>query len=117
MKSQDLSLGDTFFKVRFGKNISYYKCVITGIEVSLANQKTLYHYKILGKSKDKTKRVGTDFSILAYRVSFFVDKLSMFKSYDSMIDRAHKLFKGRYLSKQFKEEIVKSRTQTPYLWI
>ena len=71
-----MDVGNEFYKVRYGDKISYYKLKIVE-RVAVTSSNYSYVYIIKGCNREKPKRCGGNFKILAYRGLFFYKKIDM----------------------------------------
>lgn len=109
--AKELEIGDEFYRIRFGKSISYYKCSIVNILLNNHGKK-IYFYIIKGKSKNKSIRLGPSLDILAHN-NLYDNKVQMFKDWEHYINSNL----PKKLSKQFEEEILKSKNKQPQHWV
>ena len=109
IKARDLEIGQELYKVRHGKNIGYYKIVITKRWKNKANRIS-YRYIIKGKGKKKNEKNLTDsFRILAYKYLFYDNKEDMLVDFLTM----NSFIREGY-SPMIREEIEKIRKKDEY---
>lgn len=106
----DYKVGDELYKIRHGKKIGYYKIKIVSSVTPWGDGINHYEYIKKGSSKAKRRKlVGKN--ILAYKNTFFNDKLSLL----TYLDHTYNI--STPLSTQIIEEIERSKINSPEYWV